>query len=271
MARRALISNDDGIHSPGLAALERAAQAAGLETLVVAPDREQSASSHALTLHRPLRVVKTGEKSWVVDGTPTDCVNLALCSILKETPPDVVLSGVNSGPNLGDDVTYSGTVAAAFEGTLLGVPSIAFSLDYRRDRADTPPDYTEAETVAREVILFALEAGLPGTTLWNVNIPGGRPRGFRATHMGRRRYGESVVEKIDPRGRPYFWIGGVHVDTHEDGSDLTAVADGYVSVTPLHLDLTAYQQLPALGKLAARPLPLSPASHQPAPGDKIAR
>ena len=240
---RALVSNDDGIHSPGIEALERAAKAAGFETYVVAPDREQSATSHALTLHRPLRVVKTAERSWVVDGTPTDCVNLGICSILREVRPDFLFSGINQGPNLGDDVTYSGTVAAAFEGTLQGVPSIAFSLDYRRDQADTPPDFTHAESIAEEVIRLALSRPMSPEILWNVNIPAGRPAGIRATRMGRRRYGESVVEKIDPRGRPYFWIGGAHIDTHEDGSDLTTVAGGYVSVTPLHLDLTAYRAL----------------------------
>ncbi len=240
---RALVSNDDGIHSPGIEALERAAKAAGFETYVVAPDREQSATSHALTLHRPLRVVKTAERSWVVDGTPTDCVNLAICSILRDVRPDFVFSGINQGPNLGDDVTYSGTVAAAFEGTLQGIPSIAFSLDYRRDQADTPPDFSHAESMAEEVIRLALSRPMGAEILWNVNIPAGRPAGIRATRMGRRRYGESVVEKIDPRGRPYFWIGGAHIDTHEDGSDLTTVAGGYVSVTPLHLDLTAYRAL----------------------------
>lgn len=246
---RALVSNDDGIHSPGIEALERAARAAGFETWVVAPDREQSATSHALTLHRPLRVVKTGERSWVVDGTPTDCVNLAICRVLKDVRPDFVFSGINQGPNLGDDVTYSGTVAAAFEGTLQGVPSIAFSLDYRRDAAEGPPDFSNAEAVAEEIIRLAVARPMGEEVLWNVNIPAGRPRGIRPTRMGRRRYGESVVEKIDPRGRPYFWIGGAHIDTHEDGSDLTTVAEGYVSVTPLHLDLTAYR---ALDELAER-------------------
>lgn len=245
---RALVSNDDGIHSPGIEALERAARAAGFETWVVAPDREQSATSHALTLTRPLRVVKTGERSWVVDGTPTDCVNLAICRILKDVRPDFVFSGINLGPNLGDDVTYSGTVAAAFEGTLLGVPSIAFSLDYTRD-SEKPPDFSESERVAEEVIRLALSRPMGEEILWNVNVPAGRPGGIRATRMGRRRYGESVVEKIDPRGRPYFWIGGSHVDTHSDGCDLTTVAEGFVSVTPLHLDLTAYR---ALDDLAAR-------------------
>ena len=239
---RALISNDDGIQSAGIEALERAARAAGFETWVVAPDREQSATSHALTLHRPLRVTKKGERAWAVDGTPTDCVNLAICRLLRDARPDFLFSGINQGPNLGDDVTYSGTVAAAFEGTLLGVPAIAFSLDFAPD-GSRPVDFREAESVAEEVIRLALVRSMGDEVLWNVNIPSGRPAGIRATRMGRRRYGESVVEKTDPRGRPYFWIGGTHVDTHEDGSDLTTVAGGFVSVTPLHLDMTAHREL----------------------------
>lgn len=246
---KALVSNDDGIHSPGLAALVRAAQAAGFETYVVAPDREQSASSHALTLHRPLRVVKTAERSWVVDGTPTDCVNLALCSILRGDPPDFVFSGVNNGPNLGDDVTYSGTVACAFEGTLLGVPSIAFSLDRRPENG--MPDFGEAEKAALEVIRLARANPFPKETLWNVNVPPGTWRGIKATRMGRRRYGDNVIEKLDPRGRPYFWIGGAMTDEPSEGTDLQAIADGYVSLTPLHLDLTDYRTLAGLDALLA--------------------
>lgn len=249
---RALISNDDGIHSPGLAALERAATRAGFETYVVAPDREQSASSHALTLHRPLRVAKTGERSWVVDGTPTDCVNLAICSILKGVELDFVFSGINSGPNLGDDITYSGTVACAFEGTLLGVSSIAFSLDFRRDEAAIALGYSEAEEAAFTVIQMARKNPLPGETLWNVNVPAGRPKGYLATRMGKRRYGESVVEKIDPRGRPYYWIGGAHIDTRADGTDVLAVAEGFVSITPLHLDLTDYRSLAEMSGILGR-------------------
>jgi 5'-nucleotidase len=251
---RVLISNDDGVHSPGLAALERAARAAGFETFIVAPDREQSASSHALTMHRPLRVRPVAERTWAVDGTPTDCVNLALCSILKATPPDFVFSGINSGPNLGDDVTYSGTVACAMEGTLLGIPSIAFSLDTWQDEGRVVPDFTEAEAAVETVIRLAMDSPPSGDTLWNVNVPPGVPKGYRVTRMGRRRYGENIVEKIDPRGRPYYWIGGTHVDTPADGTDLTAVADGFVSVTPLHLDMTDYRALAGLEALA-RSLP----------------
>ena len=249
---RALLANDDGIFAPGLAALERAAAAAGFEVYVVAPDREQSASAHSLTMHRPLRVAKAGERRWAVDGTPTDCVNLALRNLLRDTPPDFVFSGVNAGPNLGDDVTYSGTVAVAFEGTLLGVPSIAFSLDYRHEEGGAVPDFTEAERVAERVMKLALEHPLAVETLWNVNVPPGETKGIRPTRLGKRRYEDSVVEKLDPRGRPYFWIGGYHIDTPADGTDLQAVADGWVSLTPLHLDMTDYRALKGLEELRER-------------------
>ena len=248
---KALISNDDGVHSDGLAALERAARDAGFETFVVAPDREQSASSHALTMHRPLRVRPSGPRTWVVDGTPTDCVNIALCSILKGEPPDFVFAGINAGPNLGDDVTYSGTVACAFEGTLLGVKSIAFSLDFARDGAASV-DWVPAQEAARTLIAWAKEHPPDRETLWNVNIPAGKPRGFRATRMGRRRYGENIVEKIDPRGKPYYWIGGTFVDTKDEGTDLLAVAEGWTSVTPLHLDMTDYRALATLEGLSQK-------------------
>ncbi|KAA0251864.1 5'/3'-nucleotidase SurE [Acidobacteria bacterium ACD] len=249
---RALISNDDGIFAPGLAALERAAAEAGFETYVVAPDREQSASSHSLTMHRPLRISPAGERRFTVDGTPTDCVNLALKSILAKTPPDFVFSGINAGPNLGDDVTYSGTVAAAFEGTLLGVRSIAFSLDYRRDDSGAVPDFTEAERIAGRVMRIAMEHPLPAETLWNVNVPPGNPKGIRPTRLGKRRYEDSVVQKLDPRGRPYYWIGGYHIDTPADGTDLEAVADGWVSLTPLHLDMTDHRALQRLEEIRER-------------------
>jgi 5'-nucleotidase len=203
-------------------------------------------------MHRPLRVTQLGERRWLVDGTPTDCVNIGLCSLMKGALPDFVFSGINAGPNLGDDVTYSGTVACAFEGTLLGVPSIAFSLDKRRGEPTVPADYAGAEAAALAVIRLALEHPLPKETLWNVNVPPGTPKGCRPTRMGKRRYGESVVEKVDPRGRPYFWIGGTHVDTAGDGTDLKAIAEGFVSITPLHLDMTDYRALADLEILRQR-------------------
>ena len=248
---RCLVSNDDGAHSAGLQALKRAAEAAGFETWVVAPDREQSATAHSLTLHRPLRVARLGERFYAIDGTPTDCVNLAVCSIMKDARPDFVLSGINAGPNLGDDVTYSGTVACAFEGTLLGVPSIAFSLNTWSQEGQ--PDYTEAEKAALEIIRWAPDDPPEGEILWNVNIPAGVPKGIMATRLGRRRYGQNVVEKIDPRGRPYYWIGGALIDTHADGTDLTAVHEGWISVTPLQLDMTNYKALANLEAQRIKP------------------
>jgi len=155
---------------------------------------------------------------------------------------------------LGDDVTYSGTVACAFEGTLLGVPSIAFSLDYARDAAGAI-DYSEAENAAGKILVWAKDHPPAADTFWNVNIPAGKPRGFRPTRMGRRRYGENIVEKIDPRGRPYYWIGGTFVDTKAEGTDLLAVAEGWVSVTPLHMDMTDYRALADLDGLAEKIAP----------------
>jgi 5'-nucleotidase len=239
-----LVSNDDGIHSLGLAALEAAMQEVG-EVVVVAPDREQSACSHSLTLHRPLRIDQIGETRYVVDGTPTDCVNLAINGLLPRRPA-LVVSGINKGANLGDDVTYSGTVSAAMEGTLLGVPSIALSLIGRHDFA-----FEAAATFARRVAGWVLERGLPPDTLLNVNVPqladGAAPRGVALTRMGRRRYGDAIVEKVDPRGRKYYWIGGEELDfLEEEGTDFFAVRQGLISVTPIHLDLTNYRSFDAL-------------------------
>src|SRR5689334_5338915 len=233
-----LVSNDDGIHSAGLAALEAALSSVG-EVVVVAPDREQSACSHALTLHRPLRIDCIGDSRFVVDGTPTDCINLAINGILKRRPA-LVVSGINRGANLGDDVTYSGTVSAAMEGTLLGVPSIAISLLGRG-----PYDFGPAAAFAARVASWVLENGLPPDTLLNVNVPpdkdGVVPSAVELTRMGRRRYGDAIVEKVDPRGRKYYWIAGDEVPfVAEEGTDFHAVQHGRISVTPIHLDLTNY-------------------------------
>jgi len=242
-----LVSNDDGIHSEGLTALADAVRPLG-EVVVVAPDRERSAVSHALTLHRPLRVVPHGAGRHAVDGTPTDCVNLAINGILPRRPA-LVVSGINKGANLGDDVTYSGTVSAAMEGTLLGIPSIAVSL-VGRDGYHFDPAARCAARLAR----WVLERGLPPDTLLNVNVPplpaGTDPRGLALTRMGRRRYGDAIVEKLDPRGRKYYWIGGEELTfVEEEGTDFHAVSQGLISVTPIHLDLTNYKSFDALRAL----------------------
>ena len=234
-----LVSNDDGIHSDGLAALAAALAPLG-EVVVVAPDREQSACSHALTLHRPLRVNPVGGGRFTVDGTPTDCVNLAVNGILPRRPA-LVVSGINRGANLGDDVTYSGTVSAAMEGTLLRIPAIAMSQVGRADY-----DFAPAAEFAARLAARVLEQGLPPDTLLNVNVPeltdGRRPSGVAYTRMGRRRYGDAIVEKLDPRGRKYYWIGGEELDfEQEEGTDFHAVNLGLISVTPIHLDLTNYK------------------------------
>jgi 5'-nucleotidase len=239
-----LVSNDDGIHSLGLAALEAVLGSLG-EVVVVAPDREQSACSHALTLHRPLRIDQIGETRYVVDGTPTDCVNLAINGLLPRRPA-LVVSGINKGANLGDDVTYSGTVSAAMEGTLLGVPSIAVSLIGRHEFV-----FDAAARFAHRLAQWVLTHGLPADTLLNVNVPqprdGGIPGGVQRTRMGRRRYGDAIVEKVDPRGRKYYWIGGEELDfVEEEGTDFFAVRQGLISITPIHLDLTNYRSFEVL-------------------------
>ncbi len=242
-----LVSNDDGVHSEGIIALANAVQDVG-EVVVVAPDRERSAVSHSLTLHRPLRVEELGPRRYAVNGTPTDCVNLAVNGVLHRRPA-LVLSGINKGANLGDDVTYSGTVSAAMEGTLLGVPSVAISLLGRQGF-----DFAASAAFAARLARWVLERGLPRDTLLNVNVPApqeGRPvRGFALTRMGRRRYGDAIVEKTDPRGKKYYWIGGEELEfVDEEGTDFHAVSQGLISVTPIHLDLTNYKSFEALKAL----------------------
>jgi 5'-nucleotidase len=243
-----LVANDDGIHSEGLEALRAAVEPLG-RVVVVAPDREQSAVSHALTLHRPLRIEQIGPDRWIVDGTPTDCVNLGINGILKERPA-LVVSGINKGANLGDDVTYSGTVSAAMEGTLLGVPSIAISQIGRGSW-----NFAIAAAFAGKLAARVLANPLPPDTLLNVNVPrfegDAQPIGVALTRMGRRRYGDAIVEKVDPRGRKYYWIGGEELSfVEEEGTDFYAVSQGMISVTPIHLDLTNYGVFEALRGLA---------------------
>jgi 5'-nucleotidase len=238
-----LLSNDDGIHSEGLLALEQAFQNLG-ETYTVAPDREQNSMSHALTLHRPLRVQEITPRRFAVDGTPTDCVKLALTGLLP-VKPNLVVSGINKGPNLGDDVVYSGTVSAAIEGALLGLPAIAASLVTFRELHFEP-----AAEFALELARRALKIGFPPNTLLNINVPAvpkNEIKGWRLTRQGKRHYKEEVIERVDPRGRKYYWIGGDDLGfTCEEGTDCTAVSEGYISVTPLQVDMTNYRLLQQL-------------------------
>jgi len=232
-----LVTNDDGIFARGLTAMAEALVDLG-EVYVVAPDREQNAVGHALTLHRPLRVERVGHRRFAVNGTPSDCVNLGILGLLP-CVPSLVLSGINHGSNLGDDVTYSGTVAAAMEGALLGVPSLAVSL------ADPElGGFGEAARIARLITARVLADGLPPKTLLNINVPGSAVKGIRLTRLGHRVYQEKVVEEVDPRGRTYYWIGaGPPVWEDRDATDIAAIRAGYASVTPLHLDLTDYKAL----------------------------
>ncbi|MGH9458582.1 MAG: 5'/3'-nucleotidase SurE [Thermoanaerobaculia bacterium] len=244
MTPRILVTNDDGIYSEGLRKLAEALREIG-EVIIVAPDREQSAASHALTLNRPLRLLQIEEREWIVDGTPTDCVNLAVLHLLKDRRPDLVCSGINFGPNLGDDVTYSGTISAAFEGSLLKVPSIAFSAlvgeHFSFDRCAA-----FAASLVREVLRRPPDPDI----VLNVNFPVEDFKGVKIARLGKRTYGEGVVERLDPRGRKYYWIGGEPpVWTREEGTDIRAIDEGYVSITPLHLDLTHHASFEALAEL----------------------
>ncbi len=234
---RILITNDDGVYSEGLRLLSRALAPLG-EVTVVAPDREQSATGHSLTLDRPLRLQKIEENWYAVDGTPTDCVNLAVLWLLKEKKPDLVVSGINFGLNLGDDVTYSGTVSATFEGTLLGIPSVAFSQEIAEGYS-----FERAAAFAGRFVGELLSTALRPDLLLNVNLPAGELQGLSFTRLGRRVYQQVVVEKEDPRGRKYYWIAGTPEWQSDSGTDHEAVASGRVSVTPLHLDLTDYRGL----------------------------
>lgn len=233
-----LLSNDDGIDAPGLAALYEAVSNLG-EVTVVAPDRERSGAGHSLTLHRPLRIHARGLRRYAIDGTPTDCVSLALKEIMKNDLPDVVLSGINSGPNLGDDITYSGTVSAALEAALLGLPAIALSLAVRNGET---PNFAPAMDVAAHLLKKVVEQGLPRDVLLNVNVPnieGLTINQYEITRMGKRHYGDIIEEKLDPRGRKYYWVGGDELGLDETpGTDCGAIHRGAVSVTPVRLDLT---------------------------------
>lgn len=244
---RILISNDDGIHAPGLKALERGARALSGDVWVVAPETEQSGASHSLTLHRPLRIRRLSTRRLAVDGTPADCVLLAINHILKAHPPDLVLSGFNRGANLGEDVTYSGTVAAAMEATLLGFPAVALSqIAPSESRARWSTAAAHFPTLMRGLA----RAGWPRNVFINVNfpdLPADEVTGIRVTRQGRHKLGDQLVERRDPRGRRYYWIGPMRTEeATRPGTDLAAINAGAISVTPLYLDLTHTPSVRAL-------------------------
>src|SRR3982074_3564247 len=246
---RFLVTNDDGILAHGIECLIEAAEPLG-EVHVVAPDREQSATSHSLTLHHPLRPVRRAERRWQVDGTPTDCVMLAVEALLSERP-DFVLSGINHGQNMGEDVLYSGTVAAAMEGLALGIPSIAFSFAGGDLRADLTHLKEQVKILTPLLAHLTSLPAFPAHTLLNVNlppVPANGVRGARLTRLGSRVYSGSLKPMSDPWDREIFRIGRASMTwTGEDNSDCRAIQDGYVSITPLHLDLTNYSMLDASG------------------------
>ncbi len=239
-----LVTNDDGVRSEGIYALADALGPLG-EVIVVAPHVEASAIGHALTLRRPLRIETVSEGVYEVDGTPSDCVNIAVTKLYTGLP-DLVVSGINKGYNLGDDITYSGTVAGAMEGALLGIPSIAVSLERSRDTYDFGPSAAAAAATAALV----LRNRLPARTFLNINVPSGQPRGSRWTVQAKRNHITIVDERCDPRGKNYYWIEEGQNDWEpHDRSDYQAVRDGFVSVTPLQPDLTDYAALSALESL----------------------
>jgi 5'-nucleotidase len=258
-----LVTNDDGIHAAGLAALTEAVRPLG-DLLVVAPHQESSAIGHALTLRRPLRLDQHGPNRYAVDGTPTDCVNIAVAVLLDGRLPDLVVSGINTGWNLGDDVTYSGTVSGALEAALLGAPAIAVSLMRTRDWSF---DFGPSAQIAQDLAARVLAGGLPERTFLNVNVPKGTPKGVRITVQGKRNHVTTIARREDPRGLRYFWIEEGQDDwLPHDHSDYQACREGYVSVTPLQPDMTAHAALATtrdLLKVSAKPAAVR-ARRQPA-------
>ncbi len=247
-----LVTNDDGIFSPGIKILAKTLKDIG-DVYIVAPETEQSAVAHALTLHRPLRFDKVGSKTYFLNGTPTDCVIIGVNKLLPRRP-DIIVSGINNGANLGDDITYSGTVAAAIEGTLLGIPSIAVSLvrgnkDGNSSRM-VSSRFQAAANFAKELSVTVLEKGLPKDTLLNINVPiSSKIQGVKLTKQGKPIYDNSIKELVDPRGRKYYWIGGGEQQWEPgENTDFEAVQNGYISITPVHLDLTNYEALKHLAK-----------------------
>jgi 5'-nucleotidase len=246
---RILLTNDDGIHAPGLTVLEAIAAELSDDVWVCAPAEEQSGAGHSLTLHMPVRLVEHGERRFAVTGTPTDAVNLGLKKLFADKAPDLVISGVNGGENLGDDVTYSGTISAAVEAALAGIPAVAMSQAMR----DAGHGFAAAEFWAANVLAPLLDLQMARRTVINVNfpaLPADQVKGIRVVRQGFHDYARgSLVEAVDPRGRPYFWFGLEDIEhTLDHGTDLEAIAEGYVAVTPLQLDLTHHATLGALAE-----------------------
>jgi 5'-nucleotidase len=238
-----LVTNDDGVHSPGLISLLDVMKNLG-DVYVVAPDRERSAVSHALTMHRPLKVEELREHVYQINGTPTDCVAVGVNKILPERPAFVV-SGINRGANLGDDITYSGTVSAAIESTIMGIPAFAVSLAAQKQTRSLR--FETASKVTLEIGKYILDNSLPYDTLLNVNVPrveAADIKGIKLTRQGKRVYDDSIQETFDPHGEKYYWIGGGNPYwEHGENTDIQAVQDNYISITPIHLDLTNYEAL----------------------------
>jgi 5'-nucleotidase len=239
---RVLVSNDDGVDAPGIRVLADALCALG-DVTVVAPDRDRSGASNSLTLDQPIRVLRMDNGHYRVAGTPTDCVHLAITGLL-ERDPDIVVSGINNSANMGDDVIYSGTVAAAMEGRFLGLPAIAVSLASRDHK---PEHFPTAARAAVEIVKRLVAEPLPADTILNVNVPDrpwGEIRGFEVTRLGHRHRAEPCVKQVDPRGRPIWWIGAAGAEKDDGpGTDFHAVRTGHISITPIHVDLTRYQAL----------------------------
>ena len=253
---RILLTNDDGVNAAGLKVLERVAGIFSDDVWVVAPTEEQSGAGHSLTLTVPVRVRRLGKRRFCVAGTPTDAVMMGLAEIMKDARPDLILSGVNRGANLGEDVTYSGTVSAAMEGALAGIPSIALSQSYVRQGMGDAVPFGAAEAWAERVLRPLIAEPMAPRTLVNVNfpaLPADEVRGVRVVRQGLRDYGRlRIVRRTDPRGYDYFWFAlGPMIETPGHMTDLEAVADGYVSVTPLHLDLTHEPSLAAMAEVYA--------------------
>jgi 5'-nucleotidase len=240
---RVLVSNDDGVDAPGIRILAQGLREAGHEVLVVAPDRDRSGASNSLTLDAPVRVLQRDEQTWCVYGTPTDCVHVAITGML-ELKPDMVVSGINNTANLGDDVIYSGTVAAAMEGRFLGLPAVAMSLATRDHRGE---HYETAARAAVEIIARLQKDPLPADTILNVNVPDipwSDVRGFEVSRLGNRHQSEPCVQQADPRGRTWWWIGAAGPEQDAGpGTDFNAVRSGHIAITPINVDLTRYQAL----------------------------